>query len=122
MNVKTPVLVLGEILITIIQTDLSDQQVEQFQQDLVNAIRQKSALGVVIDISALDVVDSFMARVINDTAKAARLVGAEVAVCGIQPYVAMTLVDMGRNLFDVHTTFNLEQALAAVKKSVAKRL
>ncbi|MER2494310.1 STAS domain-containing protein [Catenovulum sediminis] len=122
MNFKTPLLQLGDVLITSIQTDLSDAQVSEFQQDLVRAIGLKNANAVVIDISALDVVDSFMARVINDTARAARLVGAEVAVCGIQPYVAMTLVEMGRQLFDVQTTFNLEQALAAVKAAVDVRL
>ncbi len=122
MSVTTPLLVLGDILITSIQTDLSDEQVVQFQHDLVCAIGDKDALGVVIDISALDVVDSFMARVINDTARAARLVGAEVVVCGIQAYVAMTLVEMGRNLFDVHTTFNLEQALERVKQTISGRL
>ncbi|WP_143870857.1 STAS domain-containing protein [Catenovulum sediminis] len=122
MNFKTPLLQLGDVLITSIQTDLSDAQVSEFQQDLVRAIGVKNANAVVIDISALDVVDSFMARVINDTARAARLVGAEVAVCGIQPYVAMTLVEMGRQLFDVQTTFNLEQALAAVKAAVDVRL
>lgn len=121
MSHTTPLLQLGNILITSIQTDLCDKQVVIFQKDVIEAINARDAQGVVIDISALDVVDSFMARVINDTARAARLVGAEVAVCGIKPYVAMTLVEMGRQLFDVKTTFNLEQALAAVKHAILVR-
>tara|TARA_Y100001968_G_scaffold332250_2_gene389675 strand:+ start:10478 stop:10840 length:363 start_codon:yes stop_codon:yes gene_type:complete len=119
---NTPLLQLGNILITSIQMDLCDKQVVSFQQSVVEAISTKNMQGVVIDISALDVVDSFMARVINDTARAARLVGAEVAVCGINPFVATTLVEMGRQLFDVKTTFNLEQALAAVRKAIAVRV
>jgi rsbT antagonist protein RsbS len=121
MNYKAPILELGKTLITSILIDLTDEQALQFQKDIVMVIKSKSANGVVIDISALDVVDSFMARVINDTAKSARLVGAEVVVCGIQPYVAITLIEMGRNLFEVGTTFNLEQAINQIKQRIEQR-
>jgi rsbT antagonist protein RsbS len=118
MDYKTPILELGNVLITSIVIDLTDEQVIRFQRDLVEAISSKEASGVVIDISALDTVDSFMARVINDTASAAKLLGAKVVVCGVQPYVAMTLIELGRNLFNVETTFNLEQALAKVNQLI----
>ncbi len=115
MEFNVPILQLGKLLITTLQFDLSDQQVVCFQREIVEEVSKRDAQGIVIDISALDVVDSFMARVINDTARAVKLVGAEVVVCGVQPYVAMTLVEMGRNLFNVETTFNLEQGLDKLK-------
>ena len=121
MDFKVPILELGKTLITAIQFDLSDEQVVQFQRDVVTSINNKEADGIIIDISALDVVDSYMARAINDTARAAKLIGAEVVVCGIQPFVAMTLVEMGRNLFNVVTTFNLEQALTKINELLAQR-
>ena len=116
-----PILQLGRLLITTVLFDLSDEQAMQFQSRVVSAISERSADGMVIDISALDVVDSFMARVINDTARAARLVGAEVVVCGVQPYVAMTLVELGRDLFNVTTTFNLEQGLECLELRLRDR-
>ncbi|WP_372981784.1 STAS domain-containing protein [Marinobacter sediminum] len=121
MELNFPILELGDLLITTILFDLSDQQVVQFQSDIVNAIKNRDAEGIVIDISTLDVVDSFMARVINDTAKAARLVGAEVVVCGVQPYVALALVELGRNLFNVDTTFNLEQGIDRLRQRLQLR-
>ncbi len=122
MNLKAPILELGKILITSILSDLTDEQAIHFQRDIVTSIKGKNAFGVIIDISALDVVDSFMARVINDTAKASQLVGAEVVVCGVQPYSAIALVELGRNLFRVETTFNLEQAYNKIKLLVKDRV
>ncbi len=121
MEFNLPILQLGKILITTILFDLSDEQVVEFQSKLVNAINKHSAEGILIDISTLDVVDSFMARVINDTAKAAKLVGADVCVCGVQPYVAMALVELGRDLFNVDTTFNLEQGLERLQERLSQR-
>lgn len=121
MELNVPILQLGRLLITTVLFDLSDEQALQFQTKVVNAINQHTAEGIVIDISTLDVVDSYMARVINDTASAARLVGAEVVVCGVQPYVAMALVELGRDLFNVDTTFNLEQGLDCLKQRLSHR-
>lgn len=112
---------LGRILLVAIQQDLSDNEALEFQSNLLSTIAEIEALGVVIDISALDVVDSFMARVINDTASMARLLGAEVIVCGIQPFVALTLVEMGRGLLGAHCTFNLEQGLKTLQARIACR-
>jgi rsbT antagonist protein RsbS len=67
---------------------------------------------VVVDVSAVDIIDSFMARVLNDCASMLRLLGAEVVLCGVQPAVALTLVKMGRNPVGLVTAFNLERALA----------
>lgn len=118
---KVPILRLGRILLTSIQLDLTDADAMQFQYDLVKKITEIEALGVAIDITALEVVDSFMARVLNDTAGMARLLGAEVVICGIQPYVAMTLVEMGRDLIGADCTFNLDQGLELLKTRIACR-
>ncbi len=108
---RIPILKLRNILLTSIQTDLSDDDALQFQQDLIERTRDSGAAGVIIDITALDVVDSFMARVLNDTANMVRLVGAESVVCGMQPAVALTLIEMGRELVGVETALNLDQAM-----------
>ena len=118
---RIPILQLKKTLLASIQTDLSDDDALQFQQDLVERSRDSGASGVVIDITALDVVDSFMARVLNDTANMVRLVGAEAVVCGMQPAVALTLVEMGRELVGVETALNLDQAVDRLEALVASR-
>lgn len=118
---RIPILRLGRILLASIQIELSDSDVMQFQADIVQKIAEIEALGIAIDITALEVVDSYMARVINDTASMARLLGAEVVVCGIQPYVAMTLVEMGRGLIGADCVFNLDQGLNTLKERIAMR-
>jgi rsbT antagonist protein RsbS len=118
---KIPILRLGRVLLSSIQVDLSDADVLSFQSDLVNKIAEIEALGIAIDITSLDVVDSFMARVINDTASMARLLGAEVVICGVQPYVAMTLVEMGRELIGADCAFNLDQGLQILAARIATR-
>jgi len=118
---KIPILQLGRILLVSIQVDLTDTDAMQFQNDLVNKIAATEALGIAIDITALDVVDSFMARLISETASMARLLGAEVVICGIQPYVAMTLVEMGRDLIGADCAFNLEQAMNILGRLIALR-
>lgn len=118
---KIPILRLDRILLVSIQSDLSDNDAMEFQSDLVHRVAEIEALGVAIDITALDIVDSYMARVINDTASMARLLGAEVVICGVQPYVALTLVEMGRDLLGADCTFNLGQGLDLLRARIAKR-
>lgn len=118
---KIPILRLGRILLASIQTELSDSDALQLQTDLVKKVADVEALGIAIDISALDVVDSYMARVINDTSTMARLLGAEVVICGIQPFVAMTLVEMGRGLIGADCVFDLEQGLARLHERIRLR-
>jgi rsbT antagonist protein RsbS len=118
---KIPILRLDRILLVSIQIDLTDTEAIQFQSDLVSMVAKVEAFGVVIDITALDVVDSYMARVINDTASMVRLLGAEVVICGVQPYVALTLVEMGRDLLGANCTFNLGQGLEQIKARIALR-
>ncbi len=107
---KVAILKLRGILLTSIQVDLSDEDVLAFQSDVLRVLNETEAKGLVIDITAMDVVDSFMARVINDTAIQACMLGAQVILCGMQPDVALTLIEMGRELIGVETVLNLDQA------------
>lgn len=118
---KIPILRLNKrILIVPIHADITDEGVINFQNDLTKQVSELEAQGVIIDISALDIIDSFMARVLNDTTSMIRLLGAEVVICGIQPAIALTLVEMGRNLVNVSTAFNLEKALIVLAELIEK--
>ena len=116
-----PILKLHDTLLVPIQMDLSDDDALQFQDDLVERAKGSAAAGVVIDITALEVVDSFMARVLNDTANMVRLVGAETVICGMQPAVALTLTEMGRELVGVETALNLDHAIQRLKDLIESR-
>lgn len=118
---RIPILRLNaRVLVVAISADVTDDGAMAFQGELSERVVAMQARGVVIDVSALDVVDSFMARVLNDTARMLRLLGADVVVCGIQPAVAMTLVELGRGLLDVATAFTLERALARLDELMAR--
>jgi len=110
---KIAIMKLGDVLITALPVDLVDEEAIGFQNDLLNEINVREAKGVVIDISALDLVDSFMARIINDSATMAGLLGVEVVICGMQPQVATTLIEMGRELLGVDTALNLDRNYSA---------
>jgi rsbT antagonist protein RsbS len=117
---RVPILRLNaEVLIVALGADISDEDVMDFQNDLSERTAAMQARGVVIDVSALDVIDSFMARVLNDSTRMLRLLGAEVVVCGVQPAVAMTLVEMGGKLIDVTTAFTLEGALRRLSERMS---
>ena len=108
---KVPILKLREILLTSIQTELSDEDALDFQSDVLERVQQTETEGIVIDITALDVVDSFMARVINETANMVGILGAHAVLCGMQPAVALALTEMGRELIGVRSALNLEQGV-----------
>ena len=107
---KIAILKLRGILLISIQVDISDEDAVAFQTDVLRVITDTEAKGLVIDITVMDVIDSFMARVINDTAIQAGLLGVRAILCGMQPDVALTLIEMGRELVGVETTLNLDQA------------
>jgi rsbT antagonist protein RsbS len=122
MNV--PILRLEDVLLTSIQIDLTDQEALDFQSDVLHKVTATEAKGVIIDITAMEVVDSFMARVLNETALMVRFLGAEAVLCGMQPSVARTLTEMGRELVElvgVETSLNLDQALERVQRLVDTR-
>ena len=89
------------------------------QSDILKRIEETRARGVVLDITALDVVDSYMARVLTETARMAKLMGGEVVVTGMNPMVAVTLMDMGRELVDVMTALTLERGVEMLKSRLA---
>ncbi len=115
---RIPILRIKGILLTSIQVDLTDQDALEFQRDVLSRVSETEARGVVIDISALDVVDSFLARVLNDTANMARLLGTQVVICGMQPPVALTLIEMGRELVGVETVLNLDQGMEKIEQLI----
>ena len=118
---KVPILKLGDVLLTSIPEELTDEDALEFQSDLLEKIEKTSAKGVVIDITALQLVDSFMARVINETANMARLLGSECVLCGMNPSVAIALVQMGRELIGVEAALNLEYGVAKLRELLAAK-
>ncbi|MYS10729.1 STAS domain-containing protein, partial [Streptomyces sp. SID6041] len=107
MSDRVPVLKIGDVLLVSIQLDLEDQMVLDLQDDLSQQIVAHSARGVIIDISALEIVDSFVGRMLATTAAISRVLGAETVVVGMRPAVAMTLVELGLSLKGVRTALNL---------------
>lgn len=107
-----PLLRLGNTLLTTVMADLKDAVAERFQHELLEEIERTGASGLVIDISALDIVDTYVARVLADTAKMARLMGTRTVLVGMPPEVAATLVQMGFTLEGVETALNLDDGLA----------
>ncbi|MBO9349064.1 STAS domain-containing protein [Chloroflexus sp. MS-G] len=115
-NLRIPILKIGDILIASIQVALHDASAVQFKDDLLQKIHDTRAKGVIIDLTALDVVDSFIGRLIADIAAMAGLMGARVVLTGLQPAVAITLVELGLELPRVLTALNLEKGLAMMQR------
>jgi len=113
---RIPVLRIGNLLLATIQIDMQDQLALQLQDDLTQAIQKWSAKGVLIDISALEMVDSFIGRMISDIAGMARIMDAETVLVGMQPAVAITLVELGLSLPGVATALNLERGIRLMGK------
>lgn len=108
---RIPILKMGDFLIVTIQLDMHDRLATQLQDDLTNRISETSARGVLIDISALDIVDSFIGRVLASIAAMSRVLDAETVVVGMQPAVAITLVELGLALPGVRTALNVERGM-----------
>lgn len=115
---RIPILKLHDYLLISIQWELDDQTALQFQEDLLNKIHETSAKGVVIDLTSIDMVDSFIAKVLGDVVNMSNLLGARVVLTGIQPAVAITLIDLGIYLRDVTTALDLEQGLDKLKQEL----
>ena len=118
---KISILKLGDLLLTSLQEDLTDQDAVDFQHDLLRMTASSGAVGIVIDITSMEIVDSYMARILNDTANMVRLLGTEVVICGMQPAVALTLMEMGRELIGVEAALNLDLGIAKVRKLIDTR-
>jgi rsbT antagonist protein RsbS len=108
---------MGDLLLVTIQVDMHDRLAMTLQDDLTQRIVKDRAKGVLIDISALDLVDSFIGRMISNTAAMARVLDADTVVVGMQPAVAITLVELGLALTGVKTALNVEKGIALLGKS-----
>ncbi|HEY8480623.1 MAG TPA: STAS domain-containing protein [Spirillospora sp.] len=118
---QIPILRIGDFLLVSIQTDLQDQTVVALQEDLADEIARTGARGVIIDISAVDIVDSFIGRMFSTIAAMSRLMDAETVVVGMRPAVAITLVELGLSLEGVRTALNLEQGMHLLEPSLDTR-
>jgi rsbT antagonist protein RsbS len=116
---RIPILKMGEFLLVTIQVDMDDRLALTLQDDLTNKISKTRARGVLIDISALGVVDSFTARVLGNIASMSRVLDAETVVVGMQPAVAITLVELGLSLQGVSTALNVEKGMEQLRALVS---
>jgi rsbT antagonist protein RsbS len=114
---RIPILRMGDLLLVTIQVDMHDRLAMTLQDDLTERIVRDNAKGVLIDISALDLVDSFIGRMISNTAAMARVLDARTVVVGMQPAVAITLVELGLTLHGVKTALNVEKGMALLGKT-----
>ncbi len=108
---RIPILRMGSFLLVTIQVDMHDRLALQLQDDLTQKIAETGAIGVLIDISTLEIVDSFIGRMLANIAAMARVLDAETVVVGMQPAVAITLVELGMSLEGVRTALNVESGM-----------
>ena len=118
---RIPILRMGEFLLVTIQVDMHDRLAVALQEDLTNRITQTSARGVLIDISSLEVVDSFIGRMLANIAAMSRILDASTVVVGMQPAVAITLVELGLSLEGVKTALNVEKGMELLRTSLNGR-
>jgi rsbT antagonist protein RsbS len=118
---RIPILKMGEFLLVSIQVDLDDRLAMTLQQDLSERIVKTGARAVLIDISAVQMVDSFIGRTMTDIAAVSRLLDAETVLVGMQPAVAMTLVELGLTLKGVRTALTVEQGMELLRGRMAER-
>jgi rsbT antagonist protein RsbS len=109
--VRIPILRMGQVLLVTIQVDMQDRTAMALQEDLANKVAQTSARGVLIDISALEIVDSFVGRMLASISGIARVLDATTVVVGMRPAVAITLVELGLSLEGVRTALNVERGM-----------
>ena len=115
---RIPILKMGEFLLVSIQVDMHDQLALQLQDDLTTRIASTSAHGVLIDISSLEIVDSFIGRMLGNIAAMSRVLDAETVVVGMRPAVAITLVELGMSLAGVRTALDVEKGMELLSQSV----
>jgi rsbT antagonist protein RsbS len=119
MTERIPILKLGDCLLVSIQVDMHDRLALQLQDDLTSRIAETAARGVLIDISGLEMVDSFIGRMLGNIAAMSRVLDAETVVVGMRPAVAITLVELGMSLTGVRTALNVEKGMELLSSASA---
>src|SRR3569832_1691736 len=114
---RIPILKMGKALLITIQVDMHDQMAIALEEDLTSKISQTGAKGVLIDISSLEIVDSFIGRMLDNIASVSRILDAETVVVGMRPAVAITLVELGLSLTGVRTALNVERGMEIIQKA-----
>jgi rsbT antagonist protein RsbS len=112
---KIPIIKLGELLLVAVQVELHDRVALTLQEDLMHKLYETQAKAVLLDISCIDIVDSFMGRMLNTITSMGKIMGADTVIVGIQPAVAITLVEMGLSLSGVLTALNVEKGIELLK-------
>ncbi|HTU40501.1 MAG TPA: STAS domain-containing protein [Candidatus Aquilonibacter sp.] len=115
---KIPILRMGDFLLVTIQVDMHDRLAMTLQEDLTTRISETAARGVLIDISSLEIVDSFIGRMLGNIAAMSRVLDAQTVVVGMQPAVAITLVELGMSLPGVRTALNVDAGMRLLKESL----
>lgn len=115
---KIPILRMGKFLLVTIQVDLYDRLALNLESDLVQMVSKTGASGVLIDISALSIVDSFMGRILGNIGSMSKILDAETVVVGMQPAVAITLIELGLELKGVHTALNVEKGMELLQHKI----
>ncbi|HVG03115.1 MAG TPA: STAS domain-containing protein [Nitrospira sp.] len=119
---RIPILKMGCFLLVTVQVDMHDRLAMTLQDDLTGRIVKDKAHGVLIDISSLEIVDSFIGRMIGNIASMAKVLDAETVVVGMRPAVAITLVELGLSLPGVRTALNVDKGVEMLNESIAKRV
>ena len=115
---KIPILRMGRFLLVTIQVDLYDRLALNLESELVQMVSKTGASGVLIDISALSIVDSFMGRILGNIGSMSKILDAETVVVGMQPAVAITLIELGLELKGVHTALNVEKGMELLQHKI----
>lgn len=115
---RIPILKMGDFLLVTIQVDLYDQLAENLETDLVNSVKKHNSRGVLIDISSVSIIDSFMGRILGNIGIMSRIMGAQSVIVGMQPAVAMTLVELGLTLTGVATALNVEKGMELLRSKI----
>lgn len=113
---EATILKMGENIIVPIQVELHDRAALQLQEDILKKIEETGSTGLIIDVSAVSIVDSFLGRLLGETAKMARLVGAETVLVGMKKEVVITLIQLGMVIRDLHTAINIEDGMVLLEK------
>ena len=116
---RIPILRMGKFLLVTIQIDLYDRLALNLESDLVRMVNKTGAQGVLIDVSALSIVDSFMGRILGNIGSMSKIMDAETVVVGMQPAVAITLIELGLELKGVSTALNVEKGMELLRKKIA---